>query len=233
MPRGKRLVARLATLLSFSALAILVSAGVVPPRPGAPAALALPPASQSGLTPRVVVPMLVRAGDVPTPLAAPAPARPVPPSQLAASPTPAAATAASAPSRSAPDGIETDLFAGMNAERAARGLGPLVLDATLTTIARTRSQQMASEGYFGHVDPRGRRPYIDLLAQSGVTYRLAGENLALNNYPAPEAASRALTSLMASTSHRENILEERFTRVGVGVVTTADGKHYLTAIFTG
>jgi uncharacterized protein YkwD len=129
--------------------------------------------------------------------------------------------------------MEAVLFAGMNAERAARGLAPLTIDPTLTTIARTRSQQMASEGYFGHVDPRGRRPYIDLLAQYGVTYQLAGENLALNNYPAAEAASRALTSLMASTSHRENILEQRFTRVGVGVVTTPDGKHYLTAIFAG
>ena len=91
---------------------------------------------------------------------------------------------------------------------------------------------MATEGYFGHVDPRGRRPYIDLLAAYGVGYGLAGENLALNNYAAAEAAGRALTSLMNSQSHRENILESRFRRAGVGVVTTADGKHYLSTIFT-
>jgi uncharacterized protein YkwD len=168
--------------------------------------------------------MLVRAADRSAPLAAtvqqPAPATSA---EVSAAAGPASTTGA----------MEAALIAGMNAERGARGLAPFTVDPVLTTIARTRSQQMASEGYFGHVDPRGRRPYVDLLAEHGITYQLAGENLALNNYAAAEAAGRALISLMASASHRENILEARFIRVGVGVVTTADGKHYFTTIFTG
>jgi uncharacterized protein YkwD len=223
MPDASRLATGLATTLVLAAAAVV--AVFSSPTPGPPpAALAEPTRAQSGLTPRVVVPMLVRAADRSAPLAAtvqqPAPATSP---EVSAAAGPASTTGA----------MEAALIAGMNAERAARGLAPFTVDPVLTTIARTRSQQMASEGYFGHVDPRGRRPYVDLLAEHGITYQLAGENLALNNYAAAEAAGRALISLMASASHRENILEARFIRVGVGVVTTADGKHYFTTIFTG
>ena len=130
--------------------------------------------------------------------------------------------------------LESRLFNGMNAERAAAGLPALSYDAGLTKIARTRAQQMADQGYFGHVDPHGYSMYTALLKYFGYTsYAWAGENLAMNNAPSAEASERSLVSLMNSPTHRANILANDFFRVGVGEVTTADGRHIFAMIFLG
>ena len=130
--------------------------------------------------------------------------------------------------------LEERLFAGMNSERAAAGLPALTFDAGLTKIARTRAQQMADQGYFSHVDPAGYSMYTALLKHFGYTsYAWAGENLAMNNAAAAEASERSLTSLMNSPTHRANILANDFFRVGVGEVTTADGRHIFAMIFLG
>jgi len=128
---------------------------------------------------------------------------------------------------------EQALFEGINAERAAAGLAPYVLDPGLTHIARIRSQQMIDQGYFGHTDPYGYSMYWELLKHFGYSYAWAGENLARNNYAIGEAPARALTSLMNSPSHRANILAGDFTRIGIGEVTDANGVHYFTMIFLG
>lgn len=129
--------------------------------------------------------------------------------------------------------LEQRLFAGINAERARAGVPLLAYDDGLQRVARIRSQQMADEGYFGHRDGAGRTMYVELLAHFGYTYAWAGENLAVNNYDASESAERALASLMASDSHRDNLLTTDFTRVGVGVVSLPDGRHVYTMIFLG
>ena len=130
--------------------------------------------------------------------------------------------------------LEQRLFAGINAERASAGLPALSYDGGLTKIARTRSQQMADQGYFGHVDPNGYSMYSALLKHFGYTsYAWAGENLAMNNAAAAEASERSLVSLMNSPTHRANILANDFFRVGVGEVTTADGRHIFAMIFLG
>ncbi len=54
---------------------------------------------------------------------------------------------------------------------------------------------------------------VDRMAAAGVTYRTAGENLAL----AP-TLSLAHTGLMNSPGHRANILHPDFGRVGIGIV---------------
>jgi uncharacterized protein YkwD len=128
--------------------------------------------------------------------------------------------------------MEARLLAGINAERAAAGLAPYVTDATLVTIARTRSQQMVDQGYFGHTDPNGQFMYTALLEYYGIGYAWAGENLAMNNYGAGESPDRALVSLMNSATHRANILADDFTSIGVGVVFHSDGRWFYTMIFT-
>lgn len=130
--------------------------------------------------------------------------------------------------------LELELFERINAERAKAGLAPYVLDAGLTRVARTRSQQLIDQGYFGHVDPYGYSMYVELLAYFGYTrYAWAGENLAMNNYPAEQAAAVAMDGLMNSPTHRANLLASDFSRIGVGLVTDARGHHYFTMIFLG
>jgi uncharacterized protein YkwD len=128
--------------------------------------------------------------------------------------------------------LEADLTSHLNAERVAAGLPPLAIDANLVAIGRVRSQDMAARGYFSHASPEGQSAFT-LLDQWGVPYSWAGENLARNNYPLQEAVAVAIGDLMASPSHRDNILSPNYTRVGVGYAEDASGMRYFTMIFVG
>ena len=130
--------------------------------------------------------------------------------------------------------LETRLFTLINEERVKAGLTPYVLDAGLTKIARTRSQQLIDQKYFAHKDPYGYSMYVELLAYFGYTsYAWAGENLAMNNYNVEEAPGVALNGLMNSPTHKANLLANDFFRVGIGEITDPDGRHYFTMIFLG
>ena len=199
-----------------------------------------------------VAPIAPAANPVVVPIvpAAPAAAAPVVPAPVAVKP---AAQPESAPAPVAPaapvaksdfyvpavqgggaSSLEQRLLAGINSERAAAGLPALRYDAGLTKVARTRAQQMADQDYFGHVDPAGYSMYTALLKYFGYSsYAWAGENLAMNNAAAAEASERSLVSLMNSPTHRANILANDFFRVGIGEVTTADGRHIFAMIFLG
>ncbi|MEK7065349.1 MAG: CAP domain-containing protein, partial [Patescibacteria group bacterium] len=63
-----------------------------------------------------------------------------------------------------------------------------------------------------HVNPEGKDAG-DRLGDGGVTYFVAGENLAY----APDVAT-AHEGLMNSEGHRKNILEPQFRKVGIGVI---------------
>jgi len=172
-----------------------------------------------------------------------APAAPAAPATAPVAETPAAAPA-SAPTRpdfylpAAPGGgpteLEQRLLSSINSERAAAGLAPYTLEAGLSQIARTRVRQLADQNYFGHTDPYGYSMYVELLAHFGYTsYAWAGENLALNNYGIEESPERAVAALMKSPTHRANLLAGDFFRIGIGELTTPDGRHFYAMIFLG
>ena len=113
--------------------------------------------------------------------------------------------------RARPD-LEAQMLELVNAERAAAGLGPVAPDPELTEVARAHSADMFARGYFAHVSPDGLDPF-DRMKRAGVTFRTAGENLAL----APTVRI-AHTGLMNSPGHRANILRPPFGRVGIGIM---------------
>jgi uncharacterized protein YkwD len=193
--------------------------------PEAPAAAPVPkPAPVGGSAPAPAAP--ANAGGAPAAAPAVQPAAPAAPAR----PNFHVPAVSSGP----PTALETQLFELINAERAKAGLAPYVWDAGLTKIARTRSQQLIDQGYFGHVDPFGYAMYVELLAYFGFTqYAWAGENLAMNNFPVDQTAATAMRGLMNSPTHRANLLAGDFSRIGVGQVTDAQGRHYFTMIFLG
>ena len=128
--------------------------------------------------------------------------------------------------------LETDFIRRLNAERAAAGLPALAVDANLVSIARIRSSDMATRGYFSHTSPDGQSAFT-LLDQWGIPYSWAGENLARNNYPLQESVAVAVRDLMASPPHRDNILNPNYTRVGVGYAEDGSGMRYYTIVFVG
>ncbi len=113
--------------------------------------------------------------------------------------------------RARPD-LEAQMLELINQERAAQALAPLRADPELAEVARAHSRDMFARGYFSHVNPDGKDPF-DRIRQAHVTYRTAGENLAL----APTLA-QAHQGLMNSPGHRANILRPAFGRVGIGIV---------------
>lgn len=140
-------------------------------------------------------------------------------------PTPPVASAS--PAVPAPDRFAVDLLTLMNEERAAAGLPSLTRAADADWVATARALDMASAGYLEHFNPAGVGAQR-LLDESGVAYRLLGENIGRSSYP-PETVVRVVhAALMASESHRANVLEPRFGRVGIGVVTT--GAMYYFAV---
>ena len=113
----------------------------------------------------------------------------------------------------------------VNAERAKYGLAALTLDETLCGYARVKSQDMHDQGYFSHTSPTYGSPF-DMMRAFGVSYRAAGENIAMG-YATPAAVVEAW---MNSEGHRANILSANYTTLGVGYV--ADGG-YWTQWFIG
>lgn len=113
----------------------------------------------------------------------------------------------------------------VNAERAKAGLKPLVLDESLSLKAREKSRDMAKNNYFSHNSPTYGTPF-EMMQSMGITYRSAGENIAMGQR-SPEAVVEAW---MNSPGHRTNILSPSFTHLGVGYI--ADG-NYWTQWFIG
>ena len=111
----------------------------------------------------------------------------------------------------------------VNQERQKAGVSPLTIDPELSRVARIKSQDMKDNGYFSHTSPTYGSPF-DMMKSFGITYRTAGENIALNS-----SVEGAHTSLMNSEGHRENILNSSFTHIGIGIV---DGRYY-TQMFIG
>lgn len=164
----------------------------------------------------------------PTPTASPAP--PAAP----ASPPPAATP----PPRPAPVALaiefslrERGLFEAMNEQRASRGVHLLQPGAMLTQVARARSQDMIEKDYFAHFYEGGLTAYT-LLVAAGATFAVGGENLAKVYGDTDQSVRVAIEALMDSSSHRDNILDERYRYVGVGSVTNEAGMTIFTMIFT-
>ena len=115
-------------------------------------------------------------------------------------------------------GAELEFVQQLNAERAMRGLAPLVVDASMTVAARDWSDDMADGGFLAHA------PDITVGAPNG--WRLVGENVGRGS-----TVGGLVDAFMNSPGHRANVLNTRFDRVGVGVATGNDGRMYTTHRF--
>jgi uncharacterized protein YkwD len=126
--------------------------------------------------------------------------------------------------------MELRAFELVNAERARKGLRPLVWDAELTRMARTYSEKMARQNFFSHKAPDGQGLRERSRASGIAGFKRLGENLAYNKGFA-DAALCAVVGWMRSEGHRDHILDGEFTRSGLGIARGADGRDYFTQVF--
>lgn len=109
------------------------------------------------------------------------------------------------------------LITQTNQERTHANLSILHKNELLMRSAQQKANDMAAKGYFAHNSPDGEDPWF-WFKQVGYDYRFAGENLAVNF-----VESRDITDAwMHSPTHRENLLNGRYTEVGIA---TALGKY--------
>ncbi len=118
--------------------------------------------------------------------------------------------------------ISYDLHVRLNQERAARGLAPLVFDATLGARSADWSRTMP-----GLAVPGRRLNHSDLSPLLG-RFSAAAENIA---WTRGGAAGLVHTSWMQSDGHRHNMLAPNVDVVGVAVYCAPDGQMWVTETF--
>lgn len=100
-----------------------------------------------------------------------------------------------------------------NQERGKSGLGSLTLNAKLSSAASAKANDMFQNQYWAHVSPAGKEPWAFITA-SGYSYRVAGENLARDfNH-----TTDMVVAWMNSPSHKANIMNGRYTEIGLAVM---------------
>ena len=100
-----------------------------------------------------------------------------------------------------------------NEKRAENGLLALKANETLSLAAQAKAADMISRGYWAHVAPDGTQPW-KFFVDAGYRYKYAGENLA-RDFSDPAST---VSAWMASPSHRENLLSDKYREIGVAVV---------------
>jgi hypothetical protein len=88
-----------------------------------------------------------------------------------------------------------------------------VENAKLDASAKVKVDDMFAKQYFEHISPSGVG-VSNLADKQDYEYIIIGENLALGNFKNDEAV---LTAWMNSPGHRANILNEKYTEIGVAV----------------
>ena len=100
----------------------------------------------------------------------------------------------------------------VNIERAKAGLNPLTLDSSISNVATKKSQDMIDNNYFSHNSPTYGSPF-DMLKKFGISYKTAGENIAMGQ----KTPKEVVNAWMNSEGHRKNIMNPNFSKIGVGV----------------
>ncbi len=123
---------------------------------------------------------------------------------------------------------EWEMLRLVNKERLSKGLQPLSTFDDLQASCDIREPEIAQ--LFSHTRPDGSACYTALTG-TAKDYGIAGENIAAGN----RAPAATFEQWMNSTGHRENMLRDGFSHMGVGYrhVPTALYRYYWVQMFLG
>ncbi|MER5391711.1 CAP domain-containing protein [Saccharopolyspora sp. NPDC002686] len=107
--------------------------------------------------------------------------------------------------------VEQQLLDLTNTARAGAGCPPLRLNADLSEAATEHSTDMAHQGFFDHTGSEGSDPAARTQA-AGYPGDYIGENIAAGY----DSAETVFQKWMETAVHRSNILNCKFTDLGVG-----------------
>jgi len=131
-----------------------------------------------------------------------------------------------------PPQAEQELIVLTNVDRTSNGVPALLPDDSLKGVARFRSEDMVTRGYFSHLIPPDGHQVFDILDQRGIRYLRAGENLGRNNAPDYITVQTVEQAFMNSPRHRAILLWPGYTNLGTGVAESGEGMKMYTVLFT-
>lgn len=101
-----------------------------------------------------------------------------------------------------------------NKDRTALNLTSLSTNSFLNISASAKADDMIANDYFAHTSPNGNKPW-DWIDRGQYPYLFVGENLAMN-FTTADSAHKAL---MASPGHKKNILNDRYSEIGIAMAS--------------
>ena len=117
----------------------------------------------------------------------------------------------------------SDVLDLINQEREAAGLKTVKMNDDLNRVAQLRAAEIAEK--WSHTRPNGEA-WKTAFSDAGVSASYRGENLAKGQY----SAEKVVDDWMESDGHRANILNKKFTKMGVASVEI-DGVTYWVQVF--
>lgn len=121
--------------------------------------------------------------------------------------------------------FEAEVVRLMNIERGKEGIGPVTMNQALRSAAAVRAVEIVDK--FSHERPNGERWPTAIK----IPYKCAGENIAAGQ----PTAERVVQAWMNSESHRKNLMNPRYTEVGVACYHDPDQayRYYWSQLFIG
>ena len=119
-----------------------------------------------------------------------------------------------------------DILSFVNYERKLNNLTPLTTNEKIQKAAETRAKEIAT--HYAHERPDKTSPFT-VLNENSITYAIAGENIAAYQKNPVEVHN----AWMKSEAHKENILNGRFSELGIGVYIDNAGEVYWAETFVG
>jgi uncharacterized protein YkwD len=124
------------------------------------------------------------------------------------------------------DEMKSEVIRLTNEARVAAGLPELEVHPTLMETAQAKVDDWYNNHYYGHNSITLGTPGEQIRAALP-NAKLVGENIA----PWRETVIEVVEGWLVSEGHRANILHERFTHIGIGIIEGKDGGYWFSQQF--
>ncbi|MCK5416383.1 CAP domain-containing protein [Candidatus Parcubacteria bacterium] len=110
--------------------------------------------------------------------------------------------------------ITKNILELINVDRKNNGISELTNNSVLNGAALDKAKDMIEKDYFAHKSPDGRMSW-NFINRVEYPYLFVGENLAMNF----TSAQTAHGALMLSETHKKNILNAKYSDIGLAILT--------------